>query len=424
MLVTLLWRESVSTFNELYSKMLFSSLFLGALVVGGSAIPTGYVLHEKKESSNSRVARGNRVHGDAIVSIRIGLQQSNLEKGYDMLMDLSHPDSVNYGKHLTAQEVNKLFAPSHHSIRVVKDWLIVSGIPEEHIDFKEKGWLAMDIPASMAESLFDTRYYEHETDNGNLRLGCDEYSLPEHISEHVDFIKPGVTLSPPVKRTIFGRANDLSFTQRFGNPAKSGNGTQPKAYSEPAGNATSNAISVVIDASLSGCGSAITPPCIRPLYDIPKVTTSDSSNVLGIWETGNSYAQADLNTYFSKYATNIPSGTGPIIDKINGGSAPSSQSSAGLEADIDFEMAYPLVYPERLLVYEDSSPGAGEATETFLTGFLDYVDGSFCTSAEKNAGYQCGVYRITRVVVSQENQTTQIHTQRTLRLTHTVLFLR
>lgn len=29
-------------------------------------------------------------------------------------------------------------------------------------------------------------------------------------------------------------------------------------------------------------------------------------------------------------------------------------------------------------------------TQTFLTGFLDYVDGSFCNEQEQAAGFQCG----------------------------------
>jgi tripeptidyl-peptidase I len=40
----------------------------------------------------------------------------------------SHPDSANYGKHLTAAETTDLFAPSKETVKTVWDWLVSSGI--------------------------------------------------------------------------------------------------------------------------------------------------------------------------------------------------------------------------------------------------------------------------------------------------------
>lgn len=55
-----------------------TSLFAAAL-----AISTSHVLHEKRSVSLPR--KGQRVDGDAIVPVRIGLRQSNLHTGYDRL---------------------------------------------------------------------------------------------------------------------------------------------------------------------------------------------------------------------------------------------------------------------------------------------------------------------------------------------------
>jgi hypothetical protein len=58
------------------------SLVLGALVAGVLAIPTDYVLHEKRKAhENVDIRRGDRLHADALVPVKIALQQSNLDKG-------------------------------------------------------------------------------------------------------------------------------------------------------------------------------------------------------------------------------------------------------------------------------------------------------------------------------------------------------
>ena len=55
------------------------------------------------------------------------------------------------------------------------------------------------MPAHQAEKLFSTEYFEHEFPK-SIRLGCDSYHLPAHVTEHVDFIKPGVAFSSPMKK--------------------------------------------------------------------------------------------------------------------------------------------------------------------------------------------------------------------------------
>jgi tripeptidyl-peptidase-1 len=70
-----------------------STLFaaaLAAFIAIGDAAPTPatYALHEKRSSSPRLWARGERVDGDAILPIRIGLTQNNLEDGHIHLMDV------------------------------------------------------------------------------------------------------------------------------------------------------------------------------------------------------------------------------------------------------------------------------------------------------------------------------------------------
>ena len=187
-----------------FDKM--QSIILGSLLFAGSlAFPTrNHVVHEKRHAP-LRLHKRERIDPDAIIPIRIALRQTNLEAGHDMLMDVSHPSSSNYGKHLSAQEVHDMFAPAEESVNAVKDWLFEHGLGEDDVmHYDNKGWLALDIPASRAESLLNTEYYEYES-SGSHRIGCDAYSLPVHVSEHVDFVKPGIKLSARLKKRTVKR---------------------------------------------------------------------------------------------------------------------------------------------------------------------------------------------------------------------------
>lgn len=72
-------------------KTTLFAVALAAFVTLGDSIPTSgpvYTLHEKRSSLPRLWARGDRVNSDAIVPIRIGLTQSNLENGYAHLMEV------------------------------------------------------------------------------------------------------------------------------------------------------------------------------------------------------------------------------------------------------------------------------------------------------------------------------------------------
>lgn len=89
-----------------------------------------------------------------------------------------------------------------------------------------------------------------------------------------------------------------------------------------------------------------TPTCIKALYQIPNAYLKDDVNQMGLYESGDVYSQEDLNSFFAAYAPNVPQGTHPKLDSIDGGVAPvpvTSQYVTG-ESDIDMDLAYSLIY--------------------------------------------------------------------------------
>ncbi|CZR58662.1 related to serine protease [Phialocephala subalpina] len=384
-----------------------------AFAIGCHAIPTPatHALHEKRSVIPRLWERGSRIESDAILPVRIGLTQNNLDNGYEYLMDVSHPDSPNFGKHWTADEVHDIFAPAQDAVEAVRDWLISAGVKATEIVHSDnKGWLAMNIPTWQAEELFQTEYHEHiHSDSGAVKVGCDEYYLPDHIRPHVDYITPGVKLSATLKK---------SKTKRSSTPHH-----KPGPFKKLPGHFSHwvpPTAAGTLPADLQDCGRNITPTCLKALYQIPNATIKDSVNQLGLYESGDIYSQEDLNSFFADYAPYVPQGTHPLLDSIDGGQAPvdpGSEYNTG-ESDIDMDIAYSLIYPQTVTLYQ-----VDDNIEAFTDGgfntFLDALDGSYCTYTAYNitgnspgvdavypdpadGGYkgplQCGTYKPTRVI--------------------------
>ena len=84
---------------------------VGGFATYAAAAPahTPYVVHEKRSTQTEKWSRRRdiRLNRDAVIPMSFGLAQRNLENGYDFLMDVSHPESKNYGKHWTMEKVSE-----------------------------------------------------------------------------------------------------------------------------------------------------------------------------------------------------------------------------------------------------------------------------------------------------------------------------
>jgi len=170
------------------------------------------------------------------------------------------------------------------------------------------------------------------------------------------------------------------------------------------------------------CDVVITPECIQTMYNITQGTLANTSYPqLGIFEDlGDVYSQTDLNEFFLTLYPKIPLGTHPTLNAIDGAVAPAPVASAGAESDLDFEISYPIIWPQNSVLYQTDDP-VYEANYTFngfLNNFLDAIDGSYCTYSAFGetgnsdldppypdpapGGYkgslQCGVYKPANVI--------------------------
>lgn len=115
-------------------------------------------------------------------------------------------------------------------------------------------------------------------ETGGFRLACDEYSLPEHVQEHVDFAMPTIQLDgmKPVANLFRGR-DELVETFATGGSI----GAQP-------------------------CGTLITIECLRALYNFTSSNTSAPGNQMGIGEWADYLYEPDLPIYFKNFVSKSP----------------------------------------------------------------------------------------------------------------------
>ena len=140
----------------------FSTIASAALAAGAALSPSHVVL-EERHTAPKRWIKGDRVHPESVLPVRIGLTQTNLDKGEEYLLDVSHPNSPNYGKHWTSEQVIQAFQPSDETVETVVEWLTKAGIPTSAITHSDnKQWLAFDAPAWKMEELLHAEYHEYE----------------------------------------------------------------------------------------------------------------------------------------------------------------------------------------------------------------------------------------------------------------------
>ena len=163
--------------------------------------------------------------------------------------------------------------------------------------------------------------------------------MPSHLKEHIDFISPGVGLS-----TTQAKKKSKRNLQK-----RQSGACDPT----PPG---------VLNLTLDNCWLSASPQCFNALYDIPKPTSCHPNNSFGIFEAAHSYVQSDMDLFFEKVTPEIPVGTVPNNVLLNGAQLSQTAESGGEEeADLDFQVAWPLLYPQNITMIEPNLTAAQSA---------------------------------------------------------------
>jgi tripeptidyl-peptidase-1 len=190
----------------LLTQLLVTLAAASAGVVAASRpVPAGWSLHRRADP-------------DALIPLKLSLTQSNLDKLETILMDIADPRSINYGKHWSPAQVKDTFRPSKETFDAVRAWLTHDArIDEDKIRLSPNGdILQLNLTIAETEDLLHAEYYIYSDDvDGSLRVGCHNgYTLPEHVSKHVDLVWPTIHFGGP--RSLSRRRGSTSAASTFG----------------------------------------------------------------------------------------------------------------------------------------------------------------------------------------------------------------
>ncbi|KAK0724431.1 peptidase S8/S53 domain-containing protein [Lasiosphaeris hirsuta] len=381
--------------------MLLRKLAIAAALTSGIAagfhspgdrrtVPTTHQVHERQDAHwSTRWEKGARVQPRTVLPVRIGLTQRNLEAGERLLSVISDPTSSNYGKHLSAEEVISMFAPSDEAIDAVRAWLVGAGFAADSISLSaNKQWVQFDARAADVEDLLATDFFEYQDRRGisGRAVAAEAYHVPLELQQHVDYITPGIRLrAEPALEPEHGRRSWEPSVEK---------GTLDRRTVGAGVNLVADVDTHFPLLNSTACDYYLTTACIRAQYQIPNNTLSTPGNEVGIFASLNDhYSRANLDTFFTTlYPGRIPNGTYPEERLINGaiGAAEDvpglNSTTNGGESDLDLQAAWPLIYPQRAVIfqtddqyYETEQTTPDTPYSGFWNTFYDALDGSYCT---------------------------------------------
>jgi tripeptidyl-peptidase-1 len=131
---------------------------------------------------------------------------------------------------------------------------------------------------------------------------------------------------------------------------------------------------VVNNVDKDSCYSLVTPECVQKLYKVPRGNKAAPGNSLGLFESGSWYSPTALDVFFKNFSSNIPVGTRPANVSIDISAWHYDEQNPG-EADLDVQMAFPLVYPQNVTIYQtDDDYYTGYGRGGSLGWFQDWLD--------------------------------------------------
>ena len=268
-------------------------------------------------------------HPEQPLKLRIALKQRSIDEFERRLLEISTPGHLLYGKHLQGHEIEALLQPTEESSMAVFDWLKECGVRDvEH----DKEWINFKTNVETANKMLNTSFlwYKHDQDK-TLALRTQKYSVPKHITEHLELIQPTTRFGAPIPlRSTIHKVKILSEQNGLG--------------SAPSVNAT--------------CNNTITPSCLFDLYNIRYQADPNSGSKLGYASFLEEYTRYEDLELFEPHFAPWATGQNFSFVSINGGqNDQNARTQTSTEGNLDGQYAVSIAYP--LEVTEFSVGGRG-----------------------------------------------------------------
>ncbi|TRY59671.1 hypothetical protein DNTS_027407 [Danionella cerebrum] len=257
------------------------------------------------------------------VELTFALKQQNVNMIEELLNHLSDPDSQQYGKYLSLEEVASLVRPSKETLKVVQQWLLRHGVHKCHTVVTQD-FLQCVMTVQVAEALLPgAKFQRYSKGSQTLLRSATLYSVHEDVFQHLDFVG-GVHRFPPKDKNI----------------SKGWEGARRAAL---------------------GYHLGVTPAVIRSRYNLTAkdVGTSGNNSQAVAQFLEQYYHPADLAEFMSLFGGGFTHRS--AVERVVG---TQGRGKAGIEASLDVE--YIMSSGANISTWVFTNPGRHESQEPFL----------------------------------------------------------
>ncbi|XP_022077336.1 tripeptidyl-peptidase 1 [Acanthochromis polyacanthus] len=285
-----------------------------------SLVWSGYLEYDQDVLIPQDWTRVGRVDPTEELELTFALKQQNVHLLEEKLKLVSDPDSAQYGKHLSLEEVASLVRPSELTQKVVRHWLHSHGITN-CLTVRTQDFLQCKMTAEIAETLLPgSRFHRYVRDGHSIVRSSAPYSVYDDVHQHLDFVG-GLHRLPP-------KGQDLS--------------KKPQQ-------------------SQAGVHLGVTPAILRARYNLTASdvgsTQNNSQAVAQFLE--QYYHPADLAEFMNMFG-----GTFQHLSQVDRVVGTQGTGKAGLEASLDVE--YIMSTGANIPTWVFTNPGRHETQEPFL----------------------------------------------------------
>jgi len=310
----------------------FAFFFLASAATSTStaADDKGHTLHLNLNWAASGWQKGQRVPGDRVITVTLAMSaaEDGIRQAVAALETMSNPQSKTFGKYMSVNKTNNLFAPAAEQVKATVQWLSRFGILTSGITVSGIGHnISFNTTVTLAEKIFSAIYHEFARE-GEIVLASETVYLPEQVSAYVDFVLPGAEL-PATGRVFLPTLGSVEPL-----PPLSGGGVKARQNTGD-----------TVD-----CFKYMTPACVRSLYNMPKLKGNETfhpNNSFGIYQPAwLTWLSEDLDEFFTHYQPELV-GQRPNMLRINGGYLQRDYQILpfNLEPNLDFEYTMALAHP-------------------------------------------------------------------------------
>ncbi|GAA6213548.1 tripeptidyl-peptidase 1-like isoform X1 [Lates japonicus] len=289
-----------------------------------SLVWSGYLEYDQDVLIPEDWTRVGRVDPAEELELTFALKQQNVNLLEETLRWVSDPDSAQYGKYLTLEEVASLVRPSELTHKVVRHWLHSHGITN-CLTVRTEDFLQCTMTAEVAEKLLPgSRFNRYIRDGQSIVRSSAPYSVHDDVHRHLDFVG-GLHRLPP-------KGQDLRKEQK---PSK------------------------------EGIHLGVTPVILRTRYNLTAadVGTAQNNSQAVAQFLEQYYHPADLAEFMSLFGGSFQhlSQVDRVVGTQGGG-------KAGIEASLDIE--YIMSTGANVSTWVFTNPGRHESQEPFLQWML------------------------------------------------------